>query len=295
MRRIAQKTVKGEGPKACWVFTGHLNAAGFACVSYHGKPRLAHRVVAEETKQLMASWQIVTHTCGTRACVRPDHLAVHDKRPPVPPGKSKAAKMLARGKVLLTYTLPGKGKNKRRKRVRRWVSKSYAQRIEAQRAPKEYRCAHCDTLMARVYTRNKYCSPKCVNAAYYVAHPDPVLPPCRVCGGPVPYRRKIHLQKTMCSKTCRHTFFTEHLRGVRPKARVRTRLCVICVAPYTVRHNLAVNTCQKRCAALLQWRRRRGQCLVCSQTLGSAPCEKEPVCTGKCTTELHRRVAIAVS
>lgn len=298
LKRIAAKTVKGEGKKACWLFVGHINVAGYGCVSYHGKPRLAHRVVAEEHKLLMASWQYVTHTCKQNACVRPDHLRVLDHRPLMPPQKTKRAKMRAQGKVRVQYTVPSRKKGKRGKRVTRWVTPAQAKRIEAKykpRAPRERFCAHCQKSMGTRYVRNKYCGQACINAAYFKAHPDPVLPPCRVCGGPVAYNRQSDKQSAMCGKACRRIWQSAHLAGVRPSARTYLRHCMICNAQYALRQRRDVRTCGKACAGKLRWRRRRKECVICQAVQGTRTADGEIICPGACCQKMADRVQILIS
>lgn len=61
---------------ACWLWAGALNSDGYGVFGLrHGVVRYAHRV------QLVLSGidvdgLVARHLCGTRACVRPDHIAV---------------------------------------------------------------------------------------------------------------------------------------------------------------------------------------------------------------------------
>ncbi|RYF12821.1 MAG: hypothetical protein EOO40_00215 [Deltaproteobacteria bacterium] len=299
LKRLAAMTVKGDGKKACWLFMGHRNRAGFGCISYRGKPRLAHRVVAEERGMLLASWQFVSHTCFTPACVRPDHLQVHDQRPVLPPKKRISIKMHAKGLVNVQYTLPSKIKGKRRKRVNDWVKPEQAKRLLAKygpKAPKERFCGFCKTSMGTLYVRNKYCGQSCVNAAYYAAHPDPELPPCPVCCGKVTYKRQTAIQNTMCSKACRAVYQGWHLAKVRPKARVYLKVCLICSKPYVLGTKHNVLTCSKKCAGKLMWRRRRKQCVVCEVAQATRQDGKEPICAAEaCRQTLAVRHLIVVN
>lgn len=68
----------------CVLWTGPTNDSGYGVISngQHGKPRRlrAHRVAYENNYGAIPAGHSIHHTCGNRACVKPEHLEA------VPPG-----------------------------------------------------------------------------------------------------------------------------------------------------------------------------------------------------------------
>ncbi len=68
--RISTRILHRDG---CWLWTSDQNTAGYGEVYYRGQMRPAHRVVYELVRGHPAPAGLA-HSCGTRRCVKPDHL-----------------------------------------------------------------------------------------------------------------------------------------------------------------------------------------------------------------------------
>ena len=75
--------VTRRGPSECWEWTGARNAGGYGVLHVEGGTRYAHHL-AWQIARLPYSGGRLTHTCGNRGCVNPDHL---DDRDPDNAGK----------------------------------------------------------------------------------------------------------------------------------------------------------------------------------------------------------------
>jgi hypothetical protein len=64
-----------QGP-ACWLWAGSTNRGGFGQFRILSRIRQAHRCAWELSHGEIAAGVDVVHRCGTRLCVRPDHLAL---------------------------------------------------------------------------------------------------------------------------------------------------------------------------------------------------------------------------
>lgn len=69
--RIEARTVPGEG---CWGWAGFHLGTGYAGLQVGGRSVGVHRLVYEFQYGDVPDGHDVHHTCGNRACVRPDHL-----------------------------------------------------------------------------------------------------------------------------------------------------------------------------------------------------------------------------
>jgi len=81
--RFWSKVAKGEGPDACWLWTGSTNGAtGYGWVHVHwdgghnGRrvTYTSHRAAWELTHGAIPDGLMVCHRCDVRLCVRPEHL-----------------------------------------------------------------------------------------------------------------------------------------------------------------------------------------------------------------------------
>lgn len=58
----------------CWLWLGARTNAGYGALSVGGKCVGAHRVAWLLSRGELPEGQRVTHLCGNRSCVRPEHL-----------------------------------------------------------------------------------------------------------------------------------------------------------------------------------------------------------------------------
>ena len=71
--RLWARVIQGEG---CWLWTGAVNGERWGYISHEGAMHLVHRVAFELRVGAIPPGSMVRHTCGTRLCVRPDHLYI---------------------------------------------------------------------------------------------------------------------------------------------------------------------------------------------------------------------------
>jgi len=80
--RFDKKLVKSPEPDGCWMWSAGKNPRGYGLFNIRGKVWLAHRLAFAMAHGEIPNEQLVRHTCpgkhteATRACCRPDHLAV---------------------------------------------------------------------------------------------------------------------------------------------------------------------------------------------------------------------------
>jgi hypothetical protein len=60
----------------CWLWTGHVNRAGYGVIDRGGRKLGAHRVSYEMNKGQIPHGLVVRHTCDVPSCVNPDHLLI---------------------------------------------------------------------------------------------------------------------------------------------------------------------------------------------------------------------------
>jgi hypothetical protein len=71
LRRFAAKVLVGDG---CWIWQGSIDHHGYGRFRYNGKTMGAHQASFDMFVGRMPQGCEPDHTCGTTACVRPDHL-----------------------------------------------------------------------------------------------------------------------------------------------------------------------------------------------------------------------------
>ena len=97
--RFRSKVLQGKG---CWLWQASVDQDGYGMVWWDGRTRRAHRVAWElEHGAPPPAEKRLVQTCGQRACVRPDHLALQD-----PP---KADDPLPRAESVRQRTVDGLG------------------------------------------------------------------------------------------------------------------------------------------------------------------------------------------
>lgn len=73
---------RGDDPGLCWIWRGAYNCEGAPVYGNGGKGRekyVARRVWLEANdRRSVSKGKVVTHACGVRACVNPDHLEQTD-------------------------------------------------------------------------------------------------------------------------------------------------------------------------------------------------------------------------
>lgn len=67
---------KVERGPACWTWTGARTTSGYGAIAAGGKIVAAHRLSWSLSKGVPLEGLRVIHLCGSRLCVRPDHLHV---------------------------------------------------------------------------------------------------------------------------------------------------------------------------------------------------------------------------
>jgi hypothetical protein len=65
-------------PDGCWRWTGARTSRGYGALKVDGRVQLAHRTAYALTRGEAPAGLLITHRCGNRRCVRPDHLRVGD-------------------------------------------------------------------------------------------------------------------------------------------------------------------------------------------------------------------------
>ncbi len=99
IRRFKSKYIVDEN--GCWIWTAHLNYAGYGHFGFAGKIIRAHRFSWMLHKGKISAGLFVLHRCDCRSCVNPDHLwlgsqaenlrDMHNKGRCNPPKGSRAA------------------------------------------------------------------------------------------------------------------------------------------------------------------------------------------------------------
>jgi len=83
--RFVKYFVKSDDAESCWPWTGDLDSEGHGLFRVAKKRVRAHDYAFSHfSGQKKKHGAVVTHRCGNRACVRPDHLETVPK-PPKPP------------------------------------------------------------------------------------------------------------------------------------------------------------------------------------------------------------------
>ena len=58
----------------CWLWMGSTTWSGYGQVSVLGKTTSTHRLAYELHKGPVPAGLVLTHSCGARSCMNPDHL-----------------------------------------------------------------------------------------------------------------------------------------------------------------------------------------------------------------------------
>jgi hypothetical protein len=90
-RKFWSKVHKGQGVRACWLWTASTKDGwGQIVLAIQGTPKhfRAHRFSYEEKFGSIPAGKEIHQTCGNKLCVRPDHLFLAEgRRPRGPYGK----------------------------------------------------------------------------------------------------------------------------------------------------------------------------------------------------------------
>jgi hypothetical protein len=89
-----------EPNSGCWLWTGAINADGYACIGADAPSRKvlgAHRVSWELTNGYIPNGLHVLHRCDVRCCVNPDHLFLGTHQDNIADCKTKGRAIRARG------------------------------------------------------------------------------------------------------------------------------------------------------------------------------------------------------
>ena len=74
--RFFKKVRKLEGPNACHIWTGAVSNDGYGGFYFEGKTYKAHRLIFMVTHGIeLDPNTLVRHLCGTKRCIRVEHLA----------------------------------------------------------------------------------------------------------------------------------------------------------------------------------------------------------------------------
>lgn len=74
---VFDKFVAPEPNSGCWLWTGHVNNAGYGMLTRRAvskSPMLAHRFMFSVVRGPIPHGAEIDHKCRTRCCVNPDHL-----------------------------------------------------------------------------------------------------------------------------------------------------------------------------------------------------------------------------
>lgn len=63
-----------EKTDGCWLWTGHMQNAGYGFISIKGKQYLVHRFMYERYNGAIPEGLVLDHLCRVTTCVNPDHL-----------------------------------------------------------------------------------------------------------------------------------------------------------------------------------------------------------------------------
>jgi hypothetical protein len=121
------------------------------------------------------------------------------------------------------------------------------------------RCRHCNDVMDVTRSDQKYCSRRCLNAAYYLRSKKEWgrIRNCQTCGGPIPDTMGGNAE--FCSQDC---FRADQYRKRRERRRAARGAavpthCAHCAKPLPTGANLAQRYCDVNCKAAAQRARKK--------------------------------------
>ena len=105
--RFWEKVSLCSDPNGCWLWSAHVNAAGYGTFWFDKTTRFAHRVAYMELIGSIPDGLELDHLCRTRNCVNPSHLEPVTTRENCLRGISPLAKNAAKTHCVNGHPLSG--------------------------------------------------------------------------------------------------------------------------------------------------------------------------------------------